>query len=93
MILVLTEPGLNRMSPCAPFIMRTAFHLIAIGSHPLCHPLRPRLFEKLSATHGVRDDPAAGPELNGLLAEESPLLGFRLRVVIGLAFLCACLPL
>ena len=31
-ILVLTEPVLNRMSPCAPFIMRTAFHLIAIGS-------------------------------------------------------------
>jgi len=31
-ILVLTEPVLNRMSPCAPMIMRMAFHMIAIGS-------------------------------------------------------------
>ena len=31
-ILVLAEPVLNRMSKCAPFSIRLAFHLMAIGS-------------------------------------------------------------
>lgn len=31
-ILVLAEPVLNRMSACAPFAIRLAFHLMAIGS-------------------------------------------------------------
>jgi len=31
-ILMLAEPTLNRMSPCAPLFVRMAFHAIAIGS-------------------------------------------------------------
>lgn len=31
-ILALSEPVLNKMSPCAPLVMRMAFHAIAIGS-------------------------------------------------------------
>ncbi len=31
-ILCLAEPALNRMSPCAPLLIRLAFHAIAIGS-------------------------------------------------------------
>lgn len=31
-ILMLAEPTLNRMSPCAPLLVRIAFHAIAIGS-------------------------------------------------------------
>lgn len=31
-ILVMAEPSLNRMSPCAPLIIRLAFHAMAIGS-------------------------------------------------------------
>ena len=32
MILVLAEPVLNRMSPCAPFAVRLSVHAIAMGS-------------------------------------------------------------
>lgn len=31
-ILVLAEPCLNRLSPCAPFLLRCAFHATAIGT-------------------------------------------------------------
>lgn len=31
-IIALAEPTLNRMSPCAPFLLRWAIHAFAIGS-------------------------------------------------------------
>ena len=31
-IIVRTEPALNRMSRCTPFMVRTAFHLLALGA-------------------------------------------------------------
>lgn len=31
-ILVLAEPVLNRMSPCAPLLIRWSFHAVAMGS-------------------------------------------------------------
>lgn len=31
-IIVRTEPALNRMSRCTPFMVRAAFHLLALGA-------------------------------------------------------------
>lgn len=31
-IIVRTEPALNRMSHCTPFMVRAAFHLLALGA-------------------------------------------------------------